>query len=365
MTRLPMLENIVGQPGSHQRLLEQHEQSAPAVKNCAAILRSAKGRIVFTGMGASLFALLPAVNYLEQQGFAVNAVESAELLHYGVPGLRESSVGVLVSRSGGSVEVLRLAEKMRAAAIPIVAVTNVPGSELELMADAIVHIGSQADQLIAVQTYTGTVLKMLLLAHEVQSQSSTQFSEVCAAALPALRQTIDHCLAVSGSWRPMLDHPSPLYLLGRGASLAAVHEASLLMHETAKAPAIAMSSGQFRHGPVETVSPDFRAILFGSPASTRKLDWALLEDLSRMGALVRWIGPPRHQASSNQESNSLIAWPVIDPILAPIFEVVPMQIAAYCLAQWRGIVPGNFRHASEITAAETGFPSSQAERTPA
>jgi glucosamine--fructose-6-phosphate aminotransferase (isomerizing) len=287
-------------------------------------------------------------------------MESAELLHYGVASLRQDDVIVLVSRSGGSIEVLRLAEKLRAAAVPIVAATNVPGSELEKMADGILHIGAQTDQLIAVQTYTGTVLKMLLLAEEVHAESSEHLSNTCAAALPFLGLTINECLVASESWRPLLDSPQPLYLLGRGSALAAVQEGALLMHETAKAAAVAISSGQFRHGPVETVSPEFRAILFGSPTATRELDRALINDLSRMGAMVRWIGPPRNQESSSEDEKMMISWPEIDPLLAPLFEVVPIQVAAYCLAQWRGIVPGDFRHASEITASETGFPSSQA-----
>ena len=34
---------------------------------------------------------------------------------------------------------------------------------------------------------------------------------------------------------------APLYLLGRGAALGSVHEGALLMHETAKTPAVGMS----------------------------------------------------------------------------------------------------------------------------
>jgi hypothetical protein len=40
---------------------------------------------------------------------------------------------------------------------------------------------------------------------------------------------------------------------------------------------------------------------------------------------------------------------------------VPLQFAAYRLALWRGIVPGDFRYASEITSAESGFPLFQAK----
>jgi len=38
----------------------------------------------------------------------------------------------------------------------VIAVTNVPGSTLEKIADVTLAIGSHSDKLIAVQTYTGT-----------------------------------------------------------------------------------------------------------------------------------------------------------------------------------------------------------------
>jgi glucosamine--fructose-6-phosphate aminotransferase (isomerizing) len=42
-------------------------------------------------------------------------------------------------------------------------------------------------------------------------------------------------------------------------------------------------------------------------------------------------------------------------LLAPVFEIVPLQVAAYRLALWRGITPGDFRFVSEVTSSESGF----------
>jgi glucosamine--fructose-6-phosphate aminotransferase (isomerizing) len=140
-------------------------------------------------------------------------------------------------------------------------------------------------------------------------------------------------------------------LLGRGAALASVYEGALLLHETAKAAAVSMSCGQFRHGPVEAVSGDFRAVVFGTPAKTRGLDRSLADDLVRMGGQVRWIGPDGDGLAA-----SLVRWPAASPSLAAIFEIVSLQFAAYRLALRRAIVPGDFRFASEVTAAESGFP---------
>ena len=110
----------------------------------------------------------------------------------------------MISRSGGSIEPVLLAEKMRQAGMTVIAVTNVPGSDLEQIADITLPIGSQADKLIAVQTYTGTVLTLLLLAEEVLAGESAKLSEACAAALPALSAHIDECLRAERAWQDWL-----------------------------------------------------------------------------------------------------------------------------------------------------------------
>jgi glucosamine--fructose-6-phosphate aminotransferase (isomerizing) len=351
---IPMLENISAQPASHRALLTLHSGNYGTLQSCAELIRKTKGRVIFTGMGGSLFATLAAVSRLVQEGRPVQAIESAELLHYGSASLRAADVGVVISRSGGSVEPVLLAEKMRQAGMSVIAVTNVPGSELEKIADITLPIGSMADKLIAVQTYTGTVLTLLLLAEEVLAGESAKLSDACEAALPALSAHIDECLRASDAWQDLLVG-SPLYLLGRGPALGSVYEGQLLLHETAKTAAVGMSSGQFRHGPAEILSGDFRAVVFGAPEATRDLDRSLANDLFSVGAKVGWIGPGPDAGDKRKHAPSLVPWPEITPLLAPVFEIVPLQVAAYRLALWRGITPGDFRFVSEVTSSESGF----------
>jgi fructoselysine-6-P-deglycase FrlB-like protein len=82
-----------------------------------------------------------------------------------------------------------------------------------------------------------------------------------------------------------------------------------------------------------------------------------------MGAKVGWIGP----AEELNQALPLVDWPAfgseaeVASALAPLFEIVPMQVAAYRLARWRGITPGDFRYASEVTMEESGFPLFEAK----
>ena len=362
MIRLPMADNILGQTRSLECVLDhQTGLGQGALAACGRMLAECSGTIIVSGMGASLFAAIPAVQTLERHGFRVRHAESAELLHYGEGSWTTEDVGLLISRSGGSIEVLELAQKMKRTGTRLIAVTNLPDSRLAELADQTLMIGAAADQIIAVQTYTGTMLALLLLAEQVTAHDRNLATQT-TSALPLLSNLIDQSLGHSESWQKFLTGTDPLYLLGRGSALATIAEGALLFHETAKAATVAMSSGQFRHGPVEVASAVFRALIVGTPAATADLDWKLGSDLRAMNASVRWIGPTPKDARDG--SLSLLEWPTaIPPALVPIFDIVPLQIAAYRTALWRGVQPGDFRYASEITAKESGFPLFEARLT--
>ena len=113
--QLPMMDNILAQASSLDGVLRQGRINAAATAACADLLRSAGGRLLISGMGASYFAAIPAAAALARQGRPVHFAESSELLHFGEGAWSAGDVAVLISRSGASVEVLRLAERMRAA----------------------------------------------------------------------------------------------------------------------------------------------------------------------------------------------------------------------------------------------------------
>jgi fructoselysine-6-P-deglycase FrlB-like protein len=129
-----------------------------------------------------------------------------------------------------------------------------------------------------------------------------------------------------------------IYVLGRGASMGSVHEGALLFHETARNSAIPMSCAQFRHGPVEAVSPDLRAFVYASQQETYELDLALADDLRTLGASVRSV-----------------LTPALPDAWAAVIEIVPLQVAAVRLAEARGIPPAKFQFAPMVTVEERGF----------
>ena len=81
MTRLPMLENILGQVRSLEGVLDFYTGAGHHdLVACGRLLAQCSGTLILTGMGASFFAALPVVQAFERHGVRVRHAESAELI---------------------------------------------------------------------------------------------------------------------------------------------------------------------------------------------------------------------------------------------------------------------------------------------
>ena len=350
-----LAKNIQAQPASLAHTLRyQCEDGAAAMEQAAGLLRSAK-KVVIAAMGASLFASIPLQYFLCSHGVDAVAIEAGELLHY-LDGAWKNAVVLMVSRSGESIEIVRLLAAMKGK-VPIIGVTNEPQSQLSRSADVSLFISSLPDQIVAIQTYTGTVLALHLLASAVTGRLDASSAEA-QQFLPIFASHVERSTAAIEQWDAFLHPDSNIYLLARGPSLASALEGALLFHEVAKAPAVAMPIASFRHGPVEVVDRRFSGFVFAPEDVTQELNLAMANDLVRFGGQVRLIGP----SSSLSQTAICCGTPALSGTLAPLFEIVPLQVAALRLAILRGVEPGSFRYAPQVAVDEARFTSKEMSR---
>src|SRR5262245_61739896 len=197
----------------------------------ASLLRGRK-RVVLTGMGASLSACIPLHYLLAKRGIDVATVETAELLYFLEAGLDPDTVVVLVSRSGESIEAVKLLDLLNRRRCPTVGVVNVAGSTLAERTTESILLNSPPDELVAVQTYTATLVTLALVGAACLDELNAAQSE-WLSAITTFSPWIGECVTASQTWQQFAELTSPLYCLSRGPGLASVHEGILLMHETA------------------------------------------------------------------------------------------------------------------------------------
>ena len=339
-----MLSDIQGQPDSLRQVFAHQTGAGAGDMRAAAGLLHAARRIIFTGMGSSMSAALPAARHLAAHGVAAEVLETAELLYFGLEAIDSGTVVVLVSRSGETVEAVRVLPRLLERGAGVIGITNVPGSQLARDTTRAIFLNSLPDRMVAVQTYSASLAVLLLLAEAALQRPLEAWRSLIEETCALLATTIRTSIADRNAWVEFLRPAAVVYLMGRGPSMASALEGALMFNEAARVPSSALSAAHFRHGPVEIVDSSLRAIVFASQPATHDLDTALAADLKAMGAGVRLCAAPS----------------AVSPF-QPLIEIVPVQVAACALALSKRIEPGDFRFATLVTQTESGFqgPSAQ------
>lgn len=347
-----LLEDILHQPESLRRMADYQFGEGRAALNRAADLLRGASRVILSGMGSSLCACIPLEHYLSSHEIPASTIDTGELLHFRQQACH-GAVTVLVSQSGDTIEIAKLLPLLKAQGATVIGVTNKPEGRLAREADHIMFIGSQPDKGVALQTYVCTLASLLLLGAAVANELGEQWRRDLDHLAEAFSSALERMLPESEQWRPFFERASLIYLLARGPSFASALEASILFNEVTKFPAVAKTAGSFRHGHIEVADPDFRGVVFASQECTRQIDLGLARDLTSFGGQVRVVAP----AGKVSGNDGLLYWltPSTPEILAPVLEIIPLQVASYRLACWRNVPPGEFRNVGPVILTEDQF----------
>ncbi|RPJ86223.1 MAG: SIS domain-containing protein [Acidobacteria bacterium] len=351
MAQPGILHDILGQPASLQKQLEYlRTEGQPALKVAAEHLRQNGGRIILSGMGASLFACLPLSLWLGRHGILAPVIETSDLLHYQRELCRKATL-VLVSRSGRTIETTKLLNAVSPRDCHVIGVTAVTDSPLAEQSQNVIEIRTTPDTMVSIQSYPGTVLALLALGAAAVGQFDDSWQSRAAALIDPWERSLEEQLKASKGWRDFFANPRVIYLTGRGPSLASALQGALLFNEVAKVPAAGVSAANFRHGPVEIVNPDFRGLIFATQAATNQLDIGLARDVERFGGQVRVIGPTD---ALRDKLPAASIWPIanVPEPFGPVIEVSPIQIAAYRIALWRNVELDKFQYAGPVALNE-------------
>jgi len=343
-----LLKDILNEPGELARSLAHTLGPGRAALNDAARLLNEADTIHITGIGSSWHAGMAIRSLFQEAGRPASLTDASELLHFArIP---KNAALMILSRSGKSVEIVHLVDKARRSGARIVAVTNTPDSPLAQGADVTLRLEAAFDHNVSVTMYSGLALVGGLLTAATVGEWNEALTAALSGALAALGPAIE-------SWQRQMESnawfapDAPTYLLARGGSLASCHEARLLWEEAAKAPATALTTGGFRHGPQEVLRPDFRVGMWLDAERLRDQDLALAADLRRLGVQVLLIG----QNLPVDAGDLVFPLPAVPARWQFLVDIVPAQLAAEHLSHLRGVDCDNFTLCPYIVESEGGL----------
>jgi glucosamine--fructose-6-phosphate aminotransferase (isomerizing) len=341
-------EDILRQPDELQQAIDylagagrrQLEEAAGTVRRA--------NHIYLTGIGSSWHAAMCAEPLFSMGARPLYLRDAAELLHFAT--FPRDAVIVAISRTGKSVEIVRLLEKARESGAFVIGVTNSEDGALYREAQIPIIVPVKFDHSISVSTYSTLVAAAGILACATVSS----FDDTLIAALS---RAIGETARAMEGWQEQIAGTAWLvpgavyYFLARGSSLGNCYEARLLWEEGVKSPATAMGTGSFRHGPQEMITEGMRVGIWIDGQRMRAQDLAVARDLRRLGASVMLIGRDFPKEIADLE----LQLPEVPPEWQFLIDVVPAQLAAEHLARRACVDCDSFRLCSYIVEDEHGL----------
>jgi glutamine---fructose-6-phosphate transaminase (isomerizing) len=346
------LDNVLEQPHVLQAVTHAYKESLVWEQVHQAWSARSQHRLVLTGLGASYNALYPARYFLHQQGLAALHLDTGELIHYLPELFGQPLFLVVVSQSGESIEIQKLLERLAQhrrsnSSVWVVSVTNQPGNRLAQQSDLALFTQAGSEVGVATKTYTSTLAILHWLARAIASQLQPQhYIEVLQAA--------DCCEQFLEGWQVRLQPAvsavmaaTSFALVARGPSIASAYNGALGLQEAARRPAAGYRGSQFRHGPMEVISPQLATLLFALPGCTLELSQRMARDIFERGGSLVTIG-----AAVPGLDCAHIALPNLNGWISPMIEIVAVQLLVAQLAEASGIVPGQFRWSGKVIHLE-------------
>ena len=335
-----MAAEIAAQPAVWQRILEV------APSQVADVVRQIEARrprfVLFAARGTSDHAALYA-KYLTEVWWGLPAglvSPSTTTVYDAHPDLRDVLL-VAISQSGGSPDLVRVAERARASGATTLAVTNNPGSPLDQACALHVDVAAGVEQSVAAtKSYTAELLALYLVLSGLTGRDATPAEVVPEAAdLVLAKQQQVHEIA------QRYVAAERLVVTGRGYSYATAREAALKLMETCYLSAQAFSGADLLHGPLALVEARVPVLAVASGRGGVALR-PTLERLQGTGAdlvCVGTTGPAEGSAPDVQLPDH------VPDELMPLLEILPFQQLALSLALARGGDPDAPRGLSKVT----------------
>ena len=133
-----------------------------------------------------------------------------------------------------------------------------------------------------------------------------------------------------------------LEFLSRGSSLTTAHQAALNFKELVKSYSEANSISSFRHGGIECLNENTNLVILSSDKDNFDLNVQFIENLVKKWAFGRLLHITNQEfddkAKKLHDNSKIFTYKhgIEDPHLAPIMEIIVLQLLFYKIAQKKG-----------------------------
>jgi glucosamine--fructose-6-phosphate aminotransferase (isomerizing) len=299
--------------------------------------------------GTSWHAALAGKFMIEKLARMPVEVDYGSEFRYRDPIVSSDVLTVVISQSGETADTLAAQREARQKGSKTLAICNVVGSMITREASGSIYthagpeIGVASTKAFTCQLTALSILALYLA--QVRGQISEAASREFVQELVRIPGKIEHILANAHVCEELARHlfkVTDFLYLGRGVHFPIALEGALKLKEISYIHAEGYPAGEMKHGPNALIDENLPVVILATHDSCSPESKILYEKTlsnmqevkAREGKVIAIV--TEGDTEARKVADNVIEIPAAPELLAPILEIVPLQLLAYHIAVRRG-----------------------------
>jgi glucosamine--fructose-6-phosphate aminotransferase (isomerizing) len=299
-------------------------------------------KLFIVACGTSYYSGLVGKYMIESLARLPVEVEYGSEFRYYDPIIDERSAVLSITQSGETADTLAASEQAREQGATLWSIVNVIGSQSMRIANG--YISMKAGPEIGVastKAFTTSMVDQFLLANVLGlmrgtlSQQQVRQHVEALSHLPNLAgRVLDH----DGEYQELANHffkAENFLFLGRGINYPIALEGALKLKEISYIHAEGYPAGEMKHGPIALIDESMPILAIVTKDQLYDKMVSQVEQARARGGVVIALATEGDEAIRSK-ADHVIYVPEVPPLLAPIINVIPLQLLSYHIAVRRG-----------------------------
>lgn len=299
-------------------------------------------RIYIVACGTAYHAGVVGKYVIEKLARIPVEVDIASEFRYRNPLLSEKTLMIVLSQSGETADTLAAMREAKSLGARVIAITNVVGSTVSREADDVMYTWAGPEIAVAsTKAYTTQLITMYIIALYLSKLRGTMTDEEIedikkemltlpekAAEVLKHKDTLQKFASQSYMHKDM-------FFLGRGLDYAVALEGSLKLKEISYIHSDAYAGGELKHGTIALIENGTIVIALATQQYLFDKMVSNIKEVTTRGGKVLAFAIEGND-SIEGVVDSVVYLPKINPLLAPVLSVIPLQLLAYYMAVQKG-----------------------------
>jgi len=269
-------------------------------------------------------------------------VDIASEFRYRAPIISPGDVAILISQSGETADTLAALRELKSHGATTIAIANVLGSTITREADKVLYTWAGPEIAVAsTKAYTTQLLVITMMALYIAKRRGMLEQNDLTDILNDMLKLPDGAEAVLESKEAIQHYAAKhfpahsIFFIGRGLDYALAMEGSLKLKEISYIHSEAYAAGELKHGTIALIEPGTLVIALATQPQLFDKMLSNIKEVKARGAIVMALVRDSNE-TIKEVADYIIPIPDINPWLAPVLGVIPLQLFAYYTALYKG-----------------------------